>query len=59
MTPQRYENLRRLFLETCDLASEERARVLKRLCPDDPALRALAESLARMDAKTRQARLPP
>ena len=53
MTPQRYARLQRLFLATCDLRPAEQPRILELLCPDDPALRDMAERLARLDSRIR------
>ena len=59
MTPQRYERLQQLFVATCDLTpAQKRAEVTRRLCPDDPALRELADRLVRADARLRAGRGP-
>lgn len=50
MTPEQYENIRRIFLEARELHGTERANFLTGACGDDAAVRADVESLLASDA---------
>jgi serine/threonine-protein kinase len=45
MTPERHQQIKRLFLAACELDEEQRAAFLEQACADDPSLRAEVESL--------------
>ncbi|MCA9300215.1 MAG: serine/threonine protein kinase, partial [Phycisphaerales bacterium] len=45
MTPERYEEVRRIFVEVVELDGDERAAYLDDACASDPTLRAEVESL--------------
>jgi tetratricopeptide (TPR) repeat protein len=50
MTPERYEQVRQVFLSACDLEPLEQQRLLDDRCADDPELRVAVEALLARDA---------
>ncbi len=52
MTPERYQEVKRLFADACDLPPEAQAAFLDRMCAGDPELRADVETLLAHDDRT-------
>ena len=45
MTPERHQQIKRLFLAACELSQEQRSAFLEQPCAEDPDLRREVESL--------------
>ena len=49
LTPERYQQVKQLFVEVCELAPDQRAAHLDRACAQDAELRAEVETLLAND----------